>query len=409
MQDPDYILRFSEGSEQGAEELHQDIINRLVEHIMTRIGRGADYILTAQDKWQIEVLQEAGYLLKDIQREIAMRTQLQEEEIRQAMLDACTRSIAYDDAVYKAAGLSPTPLHQSPYMMRLMQRAYEATIGEWRNYTRTTADAAQQLFIRACDKAYNLTTSGAVSYAEAVREAIEDISRDGVVVRYPSGHTDTIETATLRAVRTGTSQACAQITDARMDEMEWDIILVSAHMGARVTDAEDFTNHYWWQGKFYSRSGKDPRFPPFSVCGMGDVQGIHGANCRHSHGPGDGEHNPFEHYDSEENRKAYEMQQRQRALERRIRKTKREAMTMKKALDNAQDESARNELDMDYQKKSVLLKRQNEAYNKFCAENGLKTRSERIQIAQWDRKQAAAQRAAIARYEESHKEVKDGE
>lgn len=175
----------------------------------------------------------------------------------------------------------------------------------------------------------------------------------------------------LRAVRTGISQMSAQITDARMEEMGWDIILVSSHLGARVTDKEDYTNHSWWQGKFYSKSGNDKRFPPFSVCGMGDVQGIHGANCRHSHGPGDGENNPFEQYDSEENRKVYEIQQRQRTLERRIRKTKREVMGLKTAVDNAQDEKLKFELDQDYQRKAALLQKQNKAYNDFCEQNNL--------------------------------------
>lgn len=255
--------------------------------------------------------------------------------------------------------------------------------------------------MKAVDKAYTLTSSGAVSYTQAVREAIEEMASDGVEVHYPTGHKDTIETATLRAVRTGIGQMSAQITDARMEEMNWDIILVSSHLGARVTASNDFTNHSWWQGKFYSRTGKDDRFPPYSVCGFGHVQGIHGANCRHSHGPGDGEHNPFEQYDSEENRKAYELQQRQRTLERRIRKTKREVMALKAAVDNAGGEKLKFELDMAYQKKAALLKKQNEAYNNFCEENNLKRLSDRLQVARWDRQQAAKARGAAQRYEDT--------
>ena len=60
---PEYLLRISEGSEEIAEYLHVDIMNRLIERIMIRLNRGDDYILTSQDKWQLEVLQEAGYLL----------------------------------------------------------------------------------------------------------------------------------------------------------------------------------------------------------------------------------------------------------------------------------------------------------------------------------------------------------
>lgn len=396
MLDPEYLREITDGAEQIAEELHEAIISRIVERIVRRLGRGDGYILTAQDKWQLEVLRDAGFLMEDIQQEIAQKTRLQMKELAAAFEDAGVQSMIYDSAVYRAAGLSPAPLRQSPNLIRLVQRAYEATTKEWRNYTRTTANAAQRLFIQECDKAYTLVSSGAVSYSQAVREAVEHISADGVTVTYPSGHTDTIETATLRAVRTGISQACADITDVRMDEMNWDTILTSAHLGARVTEQEDFTNHYWWQGKFYSRSGTDPRFPPFSVCGMGDVQGIHGANCRHSHGPGDGENNPYEHFDSEENRKAYELSQRQRALERRIRKTKREVQGLKTALENAADD-VKPELQAAYQKKAALLTKQNKAYNSFCEENGLKRLSDRLSITKWNRQQAAQAGAAAKR------------
>ncbi len=232
-----------------------------------------------------------------------------------------------------------------------------------------------------------------MSYTDAVKNAVETIAADGVTITYPSGHTDTIETATLRAVRTGVSQATAAITDARMDEMNWDIILVSSHLGARVTDAEDYTNHSWWQGKFYSKSGKDPRFPPFDVCGMGNVQGIHGANCRHHHMPGDGEFNPFEDYDSEENRKQYELDQRQRALERRIRKTKRETMAAKTAMKNG-DEATKAEMQKLYERKAALLQKQNKAYNDFCKDNGLKRLQDRLHVSGWNRSQASAASAA---------------
>ena len=398
MLDPDYILHLSDGAEMIASSLHENIVAQIVKRIMIRLGRGDEYILTPQDKYQIEVLQEAGYLSQDIQAEIAASTNLELEEILEAFEDAGVRSLDYDNEVYKRAGISAEPLKQSPQLIRLMQRNYEATAGEWKNFTRTTEQAAQQVFIRECDKAYNLVASGAESYTKAVRNAVETIAGDGVVVTYPSGHTDTIETATLRAVRTGVNQACSEITKARMEELDWDIVLVSAHYGARVTPYDDFTNHSWWQGQFYSLSGKDERFQPYSVCGDGDVQGIHGANCRHSMGPGDGENNPYDGLiDSEESKKAYELSQRQRALERRIRKTKREVMGLKTARDNATDSAVKAELDRAYQEKALLLQKQNKAYNDFCAEHNLKTLQDRLAVANWDRKQAAAASAAARR------------
>ena len=245
MLSPDYLLHISEGSEQIAEELHVDIINRIVDRIVARMDRGEEFMLTSYDKWQIETLQEAGYLLEDIQNEIARKTKQQTEEVKEAMEEAGVTALEYDDKIYQDAGLSPVALEQSPYMVRLMQDDYEKTMGEWKNFTRTMATASQQLFISSMDKAYNLVSSGAVSYTQAFKEVLDEIINEGVKIRYPSGREDTVETATLRAVRTGISQMSAHVQLARMNEMEVDKVLVSSHLGARP-------EHQQWQGKIYS-------------------------------------------------------------------------------------------------------------------------------------------------------------
>lgn len=386
---PEYLLHATEPAEEIAEQLHIDLVNRIVERMMIRLKRGDKYLLTSTDKWQIETLQQAGILLEDIQKELAKATKKLQKEIAEAMEDAGVRSLEYDDEIYRKAGLDPTPLRQSPNLIRIMQRDFEATMGDWENFTRTTANSIHTEFINACDTAYHQVITGGLSSTQAVAEALEKAISGGVVVRYPSGHEDTIETATARAVRTGISQATAHITDQRMDEMEWDTILVSSHFGARVTDKVDFTNHYWWQGKFYSKSGNDPRFPPFSVCNMGHVQGIHGAGCRHHHGPGDGENNPFQEFDAEENKKQYELEQKQRTMERRIRKTKRELQNMQNAIDKETDPAVKNRLEKQFERKSALLKKQNEAYNDFCEETGQSRLPDRINIAKWKRSETA--------------------
>ena len=393
MLEPEYLLHISEGAEDVAEKLHSEIIKRIVNRIMLRIGRGEDYLLTATDKWQIENLQQAGYLLEDIQQEIAKATKLQQEEIAEAMEDAGVKALEYDDKIYRDVGLSPTPLTQSPELIRLMQRNYEATLHEWTNFTRTMADEAQRLFINQLDMAYTLVSTGALSYTQAVKEVMNNIVSDGVVVNYPSGHSDTIETATLRAVRTGVSQATAQIQTSSMDEMEVDLVITSSHLGARPS-------HQVWQGKVFSRSGRG-KYPPFEEStGYKTVTGLCGANCRHSFSPYfEGMDNPFEQYDSEENRIQYEKEQRQRQLERRIRKTKREVIGLKEGGDSAPSEQAKFVADLEYQKKATLLAKQNKAYQEYCEQNNLRPLSDRIQIARWDRKQAAAARGAAKRFE----------
>jgi hypothetical protein len=129
---PEYLLLISEGGEDIAEYLHIYTIREIIDRIIARLDHSDDYILTASDKWQIEVLQEAGYLLEDIQKEIANKTGLMLTEIQEAMEDAGVKALEYDDSIYRAAGLSPKPLEQSPHLIRLMQSSYEATVGDWK-------------------------------------------------------------------------------------------------------------------------------------------------------------------------------------------------------------------------------------------------------------------------------------
>lgn len=369
---------------------------------MARLGRGEPYLLTSADAWRIKTLQESGYLLEDVTAEIAKYTKLQTNEIKSAMQDAGVKALAYDDAIYSAAGLSPVALAQSPELIRIMERNMLATMGEWKNYTATTANAAQRLYIEQCDLAYNKVMTGATSYTQAVKEAITKIAADGVTVTYPTGHKDTIETATARAVRTGIAQATGDISIKRMEEMEWDIILVSAHVGARTGDGgENPGNHFWWQGKYYSRSGNDKRFPPFSATGYGSGEGLCGWNCRHSFGSGTGrpEDNPYKDISSEENRKVEELEKKQRRYERRIRKTKREVAGLQTSVENCSDEKLKFELQQELDRKSALLSKQNKAYNQFCRENDLKPLRERLQIAEWNREKAMKAAGAARRYE----------
>ena len=400
MLSPEYLARIEEGSEEIASQLHTYIIRHIIDRMMIRIGRGYDYLLTSSDRWRIQILQDAGYLLEDITAELSKYTKRQEKEIKAAMEEAGIKALEYDHKIYEAAGLSPMPLTQSPALIRLMERNYRATLGEWNNYTRTTAEAAQRLFLNECDLAYNKVLSGAVSYSRAVKEAVDNVVSGGVIVQYQSGHKDTIETATARAVRTGVAQATGDISIKRMEEMNWDIILVSAHIGARTGDGgQNPGNHLWWQGQFYSRTGSDRRFPPFSQTGYGTGEGLCGWNCRHSFGSGDGVNNPYKDIQTADNYKVEQLEKRQRTLERRIRKTKREVMGMQEAVDKCKDEPAKFEMQLELDRKSYLLQRQNKAYNEFCKTNDLRTQQERLQIARWNREQAAKARGAARRYQ----------
>lgn len=216
-----------------------------------------------------------------------------------------------------------------------------------------------------------------------------------------------IESATMMIVRTGVGQAAADISMKRMEEMNWDTVLVSAHLGARTGNGGmNPGNHLWWQGRFYSRSGKDKRFPDFvKTTGFGTGEGLCGWNCRHSFGSGDGVNNPYEDkkINFADNHRVEELQKKQRAQERRIRDTKRKIQNLQTAVDNCKDDKARFELQNILDRKAHTLKLQNKRYSTFCEENDLREYAERLKVAQWDRKQAMKSAAAARRYESAKK------
>ena len=123
---------------------------------------------------------------------------------------------------------------------------------------------------------------------------------------------------------------------------------------------------------------------------------------RHSFGPYyEGQENPYKDIMTADNVRMEKLEQRQRALERRVRKTKREVMGLQEAVEKCQDEAAKFELQQTLDRKSYLLSRQNKAYSDFCKQNDLRPLQERLQVAKWSREQAAKARGAARRYSSS--------
>lgn len=449
---PDDLLHIAEGAEEVAEDLHLLILALVIERITIRAELyGGQLIFSATDKQQIQTLQEAGLLLADIQTAIDKKTPFELREIRDAMERAGVETVAYDNEIYRAAGILPpledalpeaagvlppgesgkadgitggllTPreggmseetaaeilLQTSPHYVRTMERIYHATEGEWRNFTRTMPQAGHDLYIQACDKAHELVQSGAMSYTEAYSQAINEAAKGGVKVTYPSGHKDTIETATLRAVRTATAQTSEEISLMRAKEMGTSLRLTSSHLGARPEHEKWQGEVFWvdWDllGGLYPGLASVPNPTPATdaqkakyrefctATGIGTVTGLAGVNCRHTSSVYiEGvSHNPFTQYDEKENKKVYDLTQRQRAMERAIRKQKREVMGLKAAVDKAQNPDLRESTEGLYSKAAAKLGRMNQEYNAFCKANNLRPLPERLEVARWDREQARA-------------------
>ena len=393
---PQELLEIVDTLHPQLDTLNQWITADLISRLMARLGRGEEFLLTGTDQWQLEVYKSAGGHYEALEREIKRFTKRTDAEVRAIFEDAGIRAWAADDAFYVAHGLESVPLAQSEYMIRLLTDTYQRTNGEIHNFTRTTAKASQQQLINVLDTAHFKVMSGAQSYTQAVKDAVNDIISNQAKVHYPTGHVDTIETAVLRAVRTGVGQASGNMAMQGMIERDWDLIRTSAHIGARYGDGgENPSNHFWWQGKLFSRTGKTPGYLLFEeATGYGTGEGLCGWNCRHNFGPGDPDHNPYADFDAEENKKVYDLSQQQRKAEARIRQQKLKVLGLREAVDAAEDAAVKATLQDEYNKAALKLQRYNQAYNSFCEDNNLHKLNDRITVAKWTRSEAAKATAA---------------
>ena len=375
------------------DDLTEWIARDMIERFMVRFGRGEKKLLTGTDEWQAWVLEQAGGNLDEIQKALAKSTGKSQQEIAKIFKDSGIQAAKADAeaAAVMFSGLSPG-------MMAIITDAYERTAGEISNITRTTAGATNQAFIDICDAAYWKVRTGAQSYTAAMLEGVKALGQVQPIVRYPSGHKDTLEVAVLRSIRTGVAQSSGNMTIQQCKDMGWNHVLVSQHLGARVSDADPIANHAGWQGKVYCIDGKDAQFDNLlDATGYPENPlGLCGYNCRHSFTPflpgvSQNHNKPI---DTEANRRAYELSQTQRAMERRIRAQKRKCTALHTAVKNCEDPAAKAKLQEKYAQSAKRLQDQNAAYTKFCTDNDLKPYHERLAVAGWDRSAASTASAA---------------
>ena len=369
------------------------IARDMIERFMIRFGHGEEKLLTGTDEWQAWVLKQAGGNLDEIQKALAKSTGKSQQEIAKIFKDSGIQAAKADA---EAAAVTFSGL--SPRMMAIITDAYERTVGEISNITRTTAGATNQAFIDICDDAYWKVRTGAQSYTAAMLEGVKALGQVQPIVRYPSGHKDTLEVAVLRCIRTGVAQSSGNMTIQQCKDMGWNHVLVSQHLGARVSDTDPIADHSGWQGKVYCIAGKDAQFDNLlDATGYPENPlGLCGYNCRHSFTPflpgvSQNHNKPI---DTEANRRAYELSQTQRAMERRIRAQKRKCTALHTAVKSCEDTAGKAKLQEKYAQSAKRLQDQNAAYTKFCDDNDLKPYHERLAVAGWDRSAASTASAA---------------
>ena len=367
-----------------------DLFRRVEEDILADMARRIVKTASITDtaKWQEWRLRQLGETRKTIRYHLQRLTGKTQGELNALFQAAGGQALYYDDQIYRAVGLTPGKVNDSPALLNLLRAGAKQTQKTFQNLTQTTANTAANQFERVLDRAWLQISSGAFDYKTAIRRAIKDLAGAGLqAIQYPTGHTDALDVAVRRAVLTGVNQTAAKLSEARAEEMGCDLVETTAHPGARP-------DHVRWQGKVFSRSGKSRNYPDFvRSTGYGTGPGLCGWNCRHSFFPyfeglSESAHprsklREYEKKNVQYNGKTlsyYDATQQQRYIERQVRRWKREYLMMDAA-------------GMDTAQASAKLAKWRDAEKDFCRQTGLDRDGFRSQTEGFGRSQAAKARA----------------
>lgn len=405
MLDPIYLWYVADKVVDIWNELNEWAIRDIAERIMAAELYDYDK-LPGTARWRTWLLRQSGIHYDEIVSKVSKLSKRSEEAVRDLFVEAGLMSVENDAKIYEKHDIEVPDIRQDKRLTQILEGAYNQTNGELRNYTRTTLDASNKLMIDTLDKAYFDIKTGNRSYSEVIKEAIETVSKEGLTVTYhPSGHKDTIETAVRRAVMTGLNQGTAKISIANCEKLGAEYVVISAHEGARISD-DPVANHLGWQGKIYKLQGSTKKYKNLEeATGFpNNPLGLCGYNCRHNLYPHFlGDPNPWEDIANraEENKGSYAIAQKQRQMERAIRKSKQQLLGYQTGIDNCTDEKTKVDLQMEHDRLANRLQRQNKAYNEFCKEHDLVKESDRLRVAGWNRSTADKARSGTGRYNKS--------
>lgn len=370
-------------------ELYRGLEDTLLTEICSRLKlRDELNEVTVQG---IKALRSHGIDLKEIEKTIQKATGISEKKLNELIDDVVERNQKYYTELIDLAHITQP---ETLVSIEDTWAIYQQTKRDLRNITQSMGflvDAGRTMlppakaYQWALDNAVMQVQSGAINYNQAIKTAVKQLADSGLkVADYESGHRDQIDVAARRAVMTGVSQLCAKYTEQSAEYLETPYYEVSAHAEARDKPGPSpWSSHKDWQGKVYSIHIGDIYPSIYDVCGLGAVDGLEGANCRHRRFPwveGVSERTytdeQLAHIDDGlgctfdgKTYTAYEATQMQRRIERTIRKQKR--------LKNAYEAAG---LTSDATTANIKLRRLNAKYKEFSKAAGMPEQRERMKV-----------------------------
>lgn len=319
------------------EKLYQEIEMQMLQNAGKVIGNGKGITPENVLNWQVEKLTQLGQLREEQLKVIAQYSNKTLEEVKHWLLNVGIKSAKTTDAQIAKLGIKTRSIDDTVYS-RLSALADQAK-DTFNLINSSMIQGSEQMYIDIITKSATEVFTGNRTADQALKSTIKQWAEKGIpVFKDKLGRQWSTEAYTTMVLRVVTINVENQMQEQRLDDADIDLVEISSHSGSRPS-------HEPFQGRIYSRSGKHKKYPPLSDTGYGTITGIRGINCKHQiyayvEGVSSKRYNS---YVSKDSKRVYKESQEQRALERNIRRAKKNLEVLKAAnFDNDTIKNAQN-------------------------------------------------------------------
>lgn len=301
---------------------------RILQDIARRIKKTGEITSTAD--WQINRLRILGYSSEDIEREIKKTLDASYPEMFELYDKVIDWEYVRNKDIYEQINAEFIPYEENRQLQQITDAVIQQSLEDLENVTkslgfyldyngRKVLTPLSQVYTNYLDNACFDIVTGAFDYGSVLHRVVTQLTNSGLrKIEYGSGYASRVEVAARRAVMTGVANLTGEIADYNAKKLGTEYFEVEWHAGARPT-------HAVWQGRVWTKEQL------YSVCGLGTVTGLLGANCYHTYYPffpGISQRNWSDEWLEAQNRKEskpkeflgkeytlYEAKQRQRQME----------------------------------------------------------------------------------------------
>lgn len=311
--------------------LYQSLEGEILRLVIQRLNKSSVNIAD----WQLQKLRELHLFNSETAKLIAEVSGVSGKEVRK-MFNNLGQSTIEDIDKLVASGLHLKPLPNN--IDEVLRAYYNQAWGDLNNYVNQTllstnygyGSALSKLYTDIINKTVAAFNTGLFTFEEALERTVRQWAQQGIKSTFidKGGHTWSIERYVRTVLKSIMGNTYNELRTSRMSEYGVNTVVVTSHIGSRLACSLIQGHVVDLRKNIPINSEYKSIYDPYWKADYGEAGGHRGVNCRHAwipFIPGVNTNNqPI--FSKAENDKVAALQKRQRELERRIVKFKKNKM-----------------------------------------------------------------------------------